>query len=132
MASAAVLEIEDHMNPHAVQPQASGRPVDLVHLSRFTLGDDKLQREVLQLFRVQANLFLERLESAGDVTKWHEAAHTIKGSARGIGAWSVAKAAEGAEQLNGPASKRAAEALDALRSAVCDATKYIDRLLAEH
>jgi HPt (histidine-containing phosphotransfer) domain-containing protein len=69
------------------------QPVDLVHLSRMTLGDRDLEREVLQLFERQAAMLLERMPGAGPA---HVAAmaHTIKGSARGIGAWQIARYAE--------------------------------------
>jgi HPt (histidine-containing phosphotransfer) domain-containing protein len=69
------------------------QPVDLLHLSRMTLGDRDLEREVLQLFERQAAMLLERMPGAGPA---HVAAmaHTIKGSARGIGAWQIARDAE--------------------------------------
>ncbi len=69
------------------------RPIDLVHLARMTLGDRSLEREVLQLFDRQSALLIARMRSAappGIATL----AHTLKGSARGIGAWRVARAAE--------------------------------------
>jgi HPt (histidine-containing phosphotransfer) domain-containing protein len=67
------------------------RPIDLVHLSRMTLGDRGLEREVLALFDRQATVLVSRMRSAspGSVTS---VAHTLKGSARGVGAWRVAAA----------------------------------------
>jgi HPt (histidine-containing phosphotransfer) domain-containing protein len=72
------------------------RPIDLVHLSRMTLGDRGLEREVLALFDRQATVLVSRmrLASPGAVTS---VAHTLKGSARGVGAWRVAAAAEAVE-----------------------------------
>ena len=72
------------------------RPIDLVHLSRMTLGDRGLEREVLALFDRQATVLVSRMRSAppGSVTA---VAHTLKGSARGVGAWRVAAAAEAVE-----------------------------------
>jgi HPt (histidine-containing phosphotransfer) domain-containing protein len=72
------------------------RPIDLVHLSRMTLGDRGLEREVLALFDRQATVLVSRMRSAapGSVTM---VAHTLKGSARGVGAWRVAAAAEAVE-----------------------------------
>ena len=69
------------------------RPIDLVHLARTTMGDRSLEREVLQLFDRQSTLLIARMRSAatGNVATL---AHTLKGSARGIGAWRVARAAE--------------------------------------
>lgn len=73
------------------------RPIDLVHLSRMTLGDRGLEREVLALFDRQATVLVSRMRAAspGSVTS---VAHTLKGSARGVGAWRVAAAAEAVEQ----------------------------------
>ena len=72
------------------------RPIDLVHLSRMTLGDRGLEREVLALFDRQATVMVSRMRSGspGSVTT---VAHTLKGSARGVGAWRVAAAAEAVE-----------------------------------
>jgi HPt (histidine-containing phosphotransfer) domain-containing protein len=130
MASVAAMRVQKHSEDD--RPCEGSRPVDLVHLSRFTLGDATLEHEVLELFRVQAGIYLERLKMAADPTGWREAAHTIKGSARGIGAWSVAEAAAAAEALDDPKSKNAAQALAALDCAVGEAIAFIDPLLADH
>jgi HPt (histidine-containing phosphotransfer) domain-containing protein len=72
------------------------RPIDLVHLARMTLGDRGLEREVLALFDRQATILVSRMRAspAAGVTS---VAHTLKGSARGVGAWQVAAAAEAVE-----------------------------------
>ena len=72
------------------------RPIDLVHLSRMTLGDRGLEREVLALFDRQATVLVSRMRSASPVAVT-SVAHTLKGSARGVGAWRVAAAAEAVE-----------------------------------
>jgi HPt (histidine-containing phosphotransfer) domain-containing protein len=78
-------------------PLPSGeRPIDLVHLARMTLGDRGLEREVLQLFDRQASTLIVRMREAARASI-RAAAHTLKGSARGIGAWRVARAAEAVE-----------------------------------
>ena len=109
------------------------RPVDLVHLARQTLGDRALEREVLQLFLRHSESGLARLREAADAAAWTAAAHSLKGSARGIGAWRVARAAERAEATDrfgaGPAS---AEALRALAAEVAAATAFIGELLSLH
>ena len=107
------------------------RPIDLVHLARYTLGDRALESEILQLFRAQAGIYMDRLKSASDGRSWREAAHTIKGSARGIGAWGVAQAAEAAERLaDGPADPAAQATAAILDSGVKQVIGYIDELLA--
>ncbi len=113
------------------RPQSS-RPVDLVHLARYTLGNRSLEREVLELFGVQSRLYLQRLKDAVSDKAWHEAAHTIKGSARGIGAWRVARSAEAAEGLQGAAlAEGRAAAVEALARAIEEANSYIRGLLVE-
>jgi HPt (histidine-containing phosphotransfer) domain-containing protein len=74
--------------------------LDEDHLQRMTLGDRGLEREVLAIFARQTVLMLERMagmEPAFAAT----AAHTLKGSARGVGAWRVAQAAEQVERVAG-------------------------------
>jgi HPt (histidine-containing phosphotransfer) domain-containing protein len=73
-----------------------GPAIDTGHLVRMTLGERDLEREVLGLFaRQSADLLarLERLPREGAAL-----AHTLKGSARGIGAFAVAQAADDLEQ----------------------------------
>jgi len=103
------------------------RPIDLVHLARTTLGDRALEREVLQLFDRQSSILIARMRSAapGAVAAL---AHTLKGSARGIGAWRVARAAELLE-LAGNSGHSTAEALDGLTAASDEARAVIAELL---
>jgi hypothetical protein len=79
--------------------------IDLDHLARMTLGDRSLEREVLALFDRQSEMLLARMRD-GSAAAVAAAAHTLKGSARGIGAWCVASAAEAVEQ--GAAADRGA------------------------
>ncbi len=71
--------------------------IDATHLERMTLGDRRLEREVLELFLRQTAIMLDRVVNAPPPLA-AAAAHTLKGSARGIGAWRVARAAELLEQ----------------------------------
>jgi HPt (histidine-containing phosphotransfer) domain-containing protein len=81
----------------APQPSAAGEPpIDRAHLSRMTLGDDALAREVLALFSRQIDLLVERI-GAADPSEVAALAHTLKGAARGVGAWPMAGAAEAVE-----------------------------------
>lgn len=75
--------------------------IDLVHLSRQTMGDSVLETELLTLFQRQALQFAERLAQAASEgeSKWRaDLAHTLKGSARAIGAFKLAQAAEDYEE----------------------------------
>ena len=73
-----------------------GPAIDVDHLARMTLGERELEREVLGLFAQQANDLLVRLEKLP--REGAALAHTLKGSARGIGAFLVAEAADNLEQ----------------------------------
>src|SRR5581483_8540336 len=72
------------------------QPIDIAHLARMTLGERSLEREVLQLFDRQAGMLFTRMRQTGPAVV-AACAHTLKGSARGIGAWRVASAAESVE-----------------------------------
>ena len=76
------------------EARVSQRPVDLVHLARYTLGDAETEREVLALFRTQSQSLLQRLKDGPDQASRQRTAKTLEASARGIGAWRVAVAAD--------------------------------------
>ena len=69
--------------------------LDLVHLSRQTMGDGELERELLELFDRQAANALARLRgpAAPSVGSSADIAHMLKGSASAVGAFAVAAAA---------------------------------------
>lgn len=101
-------------------------PVDLAHLRRYTLGDDGLEREILGLFLAQIPLTIETLRFAPNDKAWHAAAHTLKGSARAVGAWRLARLAQEAERLGGPGEPGAChEALARIEEAAEDAAAFI-------
>jgi len=107
-------------------PARSIAPVDMVHLSRHTLGNRDLEREVLKLFIRQAEIVMARISEGGSAAALMEKVHTVNGSAKGIGAWKVAEAAEAAETAlrdGTPAD------LERLRAAIEDVTFFIDGLL---
>lgn len=93
-------------DPVAAPPLAPvATPIDREHLQRMTLGERDLEREVLGLFDRQADMMLARMRSSTPAIA-AAAAHTLKGSARSIGAWRLASAAEAVElAATGPASK---------------------------
>ena len=126
-----VESITTNPQGHSQNPEFN-RPVDLVHLARYTLGNRSLEREVLVLFHAQCEIYLRRLREAVDDKTWSDAAHAFKGSARGIGAWSIAKSAEAAEALKGAARENGcSDAIKELESLTGEAKDYIESLLAE-
>ena len=71
---------------------SNNRPLDLVHLARQTGGDRTLENEILQLFRQQICLCANQLKlTTGRERKL--IAHTIKGSARAVGAFGLSRIA---------------------------------------
>ena len=77
--------------------------VDMVHLARYTGGDRALNSEVFKLFDEQTSEMVARLRSvlaARDLKGWKEITHTLKGAARGIGAFPFADACAEAEPLD--------------------------------
>ncbi|HVZ54031.1 MAG TPA: Hpt domain-containing protein [Pseudolabrys sp.] len=100
---------------------------DRAHLSRMTFGDGALERELLQLFDRQAVLLLERMRSGGSGAV-AALAHTLKGSAAGLGAIGVAEAAAAVERAVQPDARRAAIAK--LAQAVAQARAAIADMLA--
>jgi HPt (histidine-containing phosphotransfer) domain-containing protein len=97
--------------PNSEGATAAGAVIDLAHLRRFTLGDEQLEQEILTLFIEQAPLTINSLKRARTDRDWVTAAHTLKGSARAVGAWRMASLAERAEDLGGPSDRAACERL---------------------
>jgi HPt (histidine-containing phosphotransfer) domain-containing protein len=111
---------------------SASHPIDLVHLSRYTLGERALEREVLELFSTQSLVYLEQLKQSRTDLDWKNAAHTIKGSARALGAWRVAEAAQRAEGLAGEALARSRAAqIEAIDTSLREARAYIGCLLED-
>lgn len=123
-------------SPAALAPEGAlasfERPIDLVHLARQTLGDRALEREVLELFVVQARSVLARLEAAKEERARLDLAHTLKGSARSVGAWRVAEAAEACELLVDASAGAWQDGLDRLVASLRDACMAIAEIHASH
>jgi HPt (histidine-containing phosphotransfer) domain-containing protein len=112
-----------------VSLESGERPIDLVHLARMTLGDRSLEREVLQLFVRQAAVLLDRMEAA-DPDSVPALAHTLRGSAQGLGARRVTAAAAAVERAADDDALARARA--SLRAAVEEARSLITDLLRAH
>ena len=89
--------MENHRRAADFSPASADGALDEHHLREMTLGDQNLEREVLQVFARQISLMLNRIARA-EPAHAAAAAHTLKGSALGLGAWRVAQAAERVEQ----------------------------------
>jgi hypothetical protein len=96
--------------------------VDFGYLEGFTAGDRRVIDEVLTLFRQQAQLWAVSLGAADP--NWRDVVHTIKGSARGVGANALGDVCAQAE-VDGEAGLPAV--LTALGAAVTEITAYQGR-----
>lgn len=102
-------------------------PIDLVQLATNTLGNRDLEVQVLHLFKSQSCSTLERLSNETDSGVRLDLVHTLKGSARAIGAGRVA---EVCENLEGRMKQTSDAATEGLEAAVDEANTYIRDLLA--
>lgn len=117
----------------AAPPREAWEPtIDLVHLSRQTLGDAALETELLTLFDGQAKQFAARLAQPmrrGE-NKWRaDLAHTLKGSARAIGAFDVGRAAQAYEDAARAQTTDLPPRLARLDAAIGAARRMIAELL---
>ena len=108
--------------------------VDLAHLDRYTGGDAALNAEVLRLFDNQASELVERLQSileARDTNSWKAVTHTLKGAARGIGAFGLGDAAAAAEPIDPSDRQTATAALTVLLHKTSDVQFFIKASLSQ-
>jgi HPt (histidine-containing phosphotransfer) domain-containing protein len=101
--------------------------LDLEHLRRMTLDDQALEREVLGMFLKQAGRLVDAL--AETPAEASALAHTLKGSARAIGALRVAEAAAAVEAAKRN-SRDLAGPLGVLADAMAEAQGAIEARLA--
>ncbi len=67
-------------------------PIDLVHLARQTMGDRRLELEILQTFARQARKVVTEMGGCNNAAI-AQAAHKLKGAAEAVGAFRVSHAA---------------------------------------
>jgi chemotaxis protein histidine kinase CheA len=105
-------------------------PIDLDHLNRYVFGDKALLDEVLAIFKEQAASLSGRMQPSMDDDAWRLAAHTLKGAARGVGAWALGDAAAAAENLPADASAEdRAAVLKAIVDLARSAADYAEELI---
>ena len=124
MASLAILSSEP------VVAEAPDTAIDRSHLARMTFGDRDLEREVLSLFDRQAAMLIERMRGS-EPAAIATLAHTLKGSAAGIGAARVARSADAAEIAASRSAGECGLAIGRLALAVDEARALIAELLRE-
>jgi len=107
--------------------------IDLEHLAKYTGGEKDLNGEILRLFDSQISSMVTELNSliaTEDSKRWREIAHTIKGAARGVGAFEMGEAAAKAEPVNPADSAEAQAALQKLEQEAQTVRVFIEKYLA--
>jgi chemotaxis protein histidine kinase CheA len=99
------------------------KPVDLVHLSNQTMGDRALENEILEIFLNHAHRYVDEWKNSKNFQARKRAAHTLRGGAKGIGAWDLADMAHAAEA---PGFKAIGE-LEVEIKRVCDYIRLLRR-----
>jgi HPt (histidine-containing phosphotransfer) domain-containing protein len=99
-----------------------GQAIDFDYLETFAAGETTVVRDVLQLFLEQAKSWEIGLAAPDD--GWPDLVHTIKGTARGIGARTLGDLAEQAER-DGPSAGEAVRR--ELAAAVAEVETYLAR-----
>jgi len=94
--------------------------LDRAHFGDMTGDDLPLQREIIELFRAQVDGWMALLAPGDD---WRGAAHTLKGSARGIGLDALAEVCHAVETM---ANDEEAAATALLRAALAEALVAIE------
>ena len=72
--------------------------INVEQLDQQTLGDKELRSEIIDLFIIQARESFRIISSSQDMEAVRIAAHTLKGTARSIGAFGLATLASQVEQ----------------------------------
>ena len=99
--------------------------VDFQYLETYAGGDLGVVEEVLALFREQAELWQKLLDPAAPGQGWRDAVHSLKGSARGIGAGALGEVCEAAERSETPNLERVRDGLDLV---LADIAAYLHEL----
>jgi HPt (histidine-containing phosphotransfer) domain-containing protein len=107
--------------------------IDLEHLARYTGGDVSLNAEILRLFDSQVTDMVGELNAVlalRDAKRWREITHTIKGAARGVGAFGMGDAAAAAEPVDPANPEMAQAAIQTLESQAQMVCGFIRNYLA--
>jgi HPt (histidine-containing phosphotransfer) domain-containing protein len=84
---------------------SDAQPIDYVHLDRYVAGDPDLTREVFGMFVHQMEMWGRGLTADADDEVWASVTHSIKGSAKAVGAMTLAMFCEKAEALIGQGNR---------------------------
>ena len=109
------------------------KPIDMEHLARYTGGEKTLNAEILRLFDSQVTDMVGQLNAViavRDAKRWREITHTIKGAARGVGAFGMGEAAAAAEPVDPANTDKAQAAVQTLENEAQIVRGFIQDYLA--
>ncbi len=90
----------------------SENEIDFDHLNQYVGGDIGLTKEIFSLFKNQVDMWSRSLVADADDEIWAGLTHSLKGTAKAVGATRLAEVCESAEDLIGegarPEQRRAA------------------------
>lgn len=92
----------------AISPETA---INFQHLRQYVGEDRSLTAEVFGLFKHQTELWCKALDAKADDETWLSVTHSLKGSARAVGACGLADACEQAEELTGTRASKTARAV---------------------
>jgi HPt (histidine-containing phosphotransfer) domain-containing protein len=103
--------------------------LDIAHLRRYTQGNAGLETELMGLFNAQLPGLMDQISNGGVAGDWKFAVHTLKGSARAVGAVAIGNLAVRLEEAGHSAPAATREGLvDLLVRAVADFAIEADKL----
>lgn len=108
-----------------------GRPVDMVHLAKQTLGDWSLGCEVLRLFDEMQRTYFQRLERSTTRNDLLVNLHALKGAAAGVGAFALAQLARVAEDDLKAGEPVNPERIADIEMAVEELSSFIETMLED-
>lgn len=124
MQNSAASSIDREIDP-------SPKVLDTQHLSQQTFGDVELERDILALFREQCQKLVPVISGNCQLPSRVDAAHTLKGGARAVGAIVVARVADEVETALRRHGELSRGQSDALSRCVVEIRAAIDARLAE-
>lgn len=120
--------LEQNTTPKA---SSNSRPIDLVHLSKQSLGDPGLEDEILHMYDQMVLTQMSRIRESLEVDDILFCLHSLKGSSAGVGANNVAALAKAAEDEMQANKVLSHECLADLRMGVEEVRYYIAELLGD-
>ena len=79
--------------------------IDFDHLNQYVGGDVALTKEIFSLFKNQIDLWSKSLRADTDDEVWGVMIHSLKGTARAVGAVQLAEICQNAEGLIGDSNR---------------------------